>query len=62
MVKISMETFVRRFQPEKYENWLKGEDIGCHPEEPNKLYPAPAPILDRKVKMYVDLNFLKHIL
>ena len=42
---------MRRFQPEKYENWLKGEDIGCHPEEPNKLYPAPAPILDKKVKM-----------
>jgi jumonji domain-containing protein 2 len=25
MVKISMETFVRRFQPDKYENWLEGK-------------------------------------
>jgi [histone H3]-trimethyl-L-lysine9/36 demethylase len=43
MVKISMETFVRRFQPEKYEKWLIGEDYGCHPEEPNRIYPAPKP-------------------
>lgn len=47
MVKISMETFVKRFQPEKYENWLRGADIGTHPEEPDKSCPAPPPTLNR---------------
>lgn len=43
MVKISMDTFVKRFQPERYELWLKGKDIGCHPEQPEKMMPAPHP-------------------
>lgn len=32
-VKISMDTFVRRFQPERYDDWKKGKDIGPHPED-----------------------------
>lgn len=44
MVKISMDTFVKRFQPERYEKWLAGEDIGPHPEEPNKQCAAPMPL------------------
>lgn len=36
MVRISMDTFVKRFQPEKYENWLKGLDTGPHPESSSK--------------------------
>jgi [histone H3]-trimethyl-L-lysine9/36 demethylase len=51
MVKISMETFVRRFQPERYENWLQGKDFGCHPEEPGKIYAAPMPVLNKKLMM-----------
>uniref|UniRef100_A0A1A9V2H0 [histone H3]-trimethyl-L-lysine(9) demethylase n=1 Tax=Glossina austeni TaxID=7395 RepID=A0A1A9V2H0_GLOAU len=47
MVKISMETFVKRFQPERYENWLRGVDYGSHPEEPNKICPAPPPTLNK---------------
>lgn len=47
MVKISMETFVRRFQPERYENWLKGVDYGCHPEDPGKICPAPPPTINK---------------
>ncbi|XP_053622971.1 lysine-specific demethylase 4C-like [Plodia interpunctella] len=43
MVKISMDTFVKRFQPDRYELWLKGQDIGCHPEQPEKMMPAPHP-------------------
>ncbi|KAM8713023.1 hypothetical protein ACLKA7_013353 [Drosophila subpalustris] len=46
MVKISMETFVRRFQPERYENWLRGEDFGCHPEEPGKICAAAPPTIN----------------
>ncbi|CAL7935405.1 unnamed protein product [Xylocopa violacea] len=42
MVKISMDTFVKRFQPERYELWLRGEDIGPHPEDP-KQTAAPMP-------------------
>ncbi|KAK9753201.1 jmjN domain [Popillia japonica] len=44
MVKISMDTFVKRFQPERYEKWLQGLDIGPHPEEPNKNVAAPLPL------------------
>lgn len=46
MVKISMETFVRHFQPERYQNWLKGEDYGCHPEEPGKVCAAAPPTIN----------------
>lgn len=45
MVKISMDTFVKRFQPERYEDWLLGRDFGCHPEEPGKITAAPPPVL-----------------
>lgn len=44
MVKISMDTFVKRFQPERYDKWLKGEDIGPHPEEPDRKVAAPLPL------------------
>lgn len=27
-----MDTFVKRFQPDKYESWLKGQDNSPHPE------------------------------
>ncbi|KAF7988156.1 hypothetical protein HCN44_007650 [Aphidius gifuensis] len=42
MVNISMDTFVKRFQPERYDLWLRGEDVGCHPED-NRLTAAPMP-------------------
>ena len=46
-VQISMETFVKRLQPERYEKWLAGEDYGRHPEEPNaKPTPAPPPTVE----------------
>jgi hypothetical protein len=35
MVRIDMETFVRRFQPDKYDKWLEGADYGPHPEDLN---------------------------
>ncbi|GJQ78089.1 hypothetical protein Trydic_g2430 [Trypoxylus dichotomus] len=44
MVKISMDTFVKRFQPDRYEKWLQGLDIGPHPEEPNRSVAAPLPL------------------
>lgn len=44
MVKISMDTFVKRFQPERYQAWLEGTDYGLHPEDPpNAIVPAPLP-------------------
>ena len=40
MVKISMDCFVKRFQPERYEMWKAGKDIAPHPEDDqSKLYP-----------------------
>lgn len=44
MVKISMDTFVKRFQPDKYDAWINGTDIGPHPEDaPSEARPAPLP-------------------
>ncbi|XP_075167176.1 uncharacterized protein LOC142239280 isoform X2 [Haematobia irritans] len=44
MVKISMDTFVKRFQPDRYQAWLEGTDYGLHPEDPpNAILPAPLP-------------------
>ena len=44
MVKISMDTFVKRFQPDKYDDWILGKDIGPHPEDPATVVAAaPAP-------------------
>ena len=36
MVKISMDTFVKRYQPEKYDSWMNGMDIAPHPEAKDK--------------------------
>jgi len=39
MVRISMDPFVREFQPDKYEMWRAGLEVGSHPEdELSKLY------------------------
>jgi len=32
-VNLDMEYFVKRFQPDRYEKWVKGEDIGPHPSD-----------------------------
>jgi len=47
MVNISMDCFVKRFQPERYDNWLQGKDFGYHPEDDTKtckmtLAPPPS--------------------
>jgi len=41
-VHISMDTFVKRLQPERYDDWINGKDFGRHPEEPNGR-PTAAP-------------------
>ena len=33
-VRINMDPFVKRFQPDRYEEWIAGRDIQPHPEEP----------------------------
>lgn len=43
MVKISMDTFVKRLQPDRYHLWLQGKDVGSHPEDPSRQYAAPPP-------------------
>ncbi|XP_076307338.1 lysine-specific demethylase 4A-like [Tachypleus tridentatus] len=42
-VKISMDVFVRKFQPDRYTLWKEGKDMGCHPEDPGRVYAAPPP-------------------
>ncbi|XP_064088840.1 uncharacterized protein LOC135203058 isoform X2 [Macrobrachium nipponense] len=46
MVKISMDTFVKRFQPERYELWIAGKDVGPHPEDPTKSTAAAQPSIN----------------
>ena len=34
-----MDPFVREFQPDRYELWRAGLEVGCHPEdERSKVY------------------------
>lgn len=33
MVRISMDCFVKRYQPDKYEQWKAGLDLAPHPED-----------------------------
>jgi hypothetical protein len=40
---ISMENFIERYQPEKYELWIRGKDVGPHPEAPETVSPASPP-------------------
>jgi len=43
-VNISMDCFVKRFQPDLYEAWLAGDDLGHHPEDdPRLVAPSIAP-------------------
>ncbi|XP_055940867.1 lysine-specific demethylase 4C-like [Argiope bruennichi] len=49
-VKICMDIFVKKFQPDRYELWKIGKDIGTHPEEPTRHYAAPPP---RKVELAI---------
>ncbi|CAL1299583.1 unnamed protein product [Larinioides sclopetarius] len=47
-VKICMDIFVKKFQPDRYELWKAGKDFGTHPEDPSRHYAAPPP---RKVEL-----------
>jgi len=42
-VNISMDCFVKRFQPERYQDWIEGKDMGHHPEDDPKSAPTLAP-------------------
>lgn len=43
-VKISMQTFVKRYQPDRYEKWIRGRDVCKDPRDPtSSALPAPAP-------------------
>ena len=38
-----MEAFVKKFQPDRYDLWLEGKDIGPDPKDPSHVCAAPAP-------------------
>uniref|UniRef100_A0A182JQK9 [histone H3]-trimethyl-L-lysine(9) demethylase n=1 Tax=Anopheles christyi TaxID=43041 RepID=A0A182JQK9_9DIPT len=46
MVKILMDTFVKRFQPDRYEAWMDGTDFGPHPEDPSTITGPPPRVMD----------------
>lgn len=39
-----MDTFVKRFQPDNYDAWINGTDIGPHPEDPPSAAKQAAPL------------------
>ncbi|KAF2356401.1 JmjN domain [Trinorchestia longiramus] len=43
MVKISMDTFVKRFQPDRYDLWIAGKDVGQCPQDPSRSTAAVQP-------------------
>jgi hypothetical protein len=59
-----MDAFIRKYQPDRYELWLEGRDVGPHPENPN-LITAAAPSYDLEktpqTKVYVFQIFLRVI-
>lgn len=58
-VQISMDAFVKRLQPDRYNKWLAGEDYGTHPEEPNaKPTPAPKPSVEEFLENKTNENML----
>ncbi|XP_058117185.1 probable lysine-specific demethylase 4B [Anopheles ziemanni] len=46
MVKILMDTFVKRFQPERYLSWMDGSDFGPHPEDPTHIVGPPPRLIE----------------
>jgi jumonji domain-containing protein 2 len=42
-VKISMQTFVKRYQADRYELWIRGKDVCKDPRDPKHVAPAPKP-------------------
>jgi len=36
-VSVEMNRFVERVQPERLEMWMRGEDLGSHPDDPDQL-------------------------
>lgn len=42
-VQISMQTFVKRYQPDRYELWLRGKDVCRDPRDPKHVAAAPKP-------------------
>ena len=56
-VEIDMECFVRRYQPDQYEDWLMGE-ISCHPEDDQqKLYKKKKKIRKKPPRKDEDIDW-----
>lgn len=49
-VKINMDAFIQKYQPDRYDLWLMGKDIGPHPENPTHVSAAPRPNCDETSK------------
>ena len=59
MVSISMDCFVKKFQPDIYDIWKAGKDFGVHPEDDqsklNKRYTAKV-VAERRTKAVEQLE------
>ena len=53
-----MDTFVKRFQPDRYDLWLSGKDIGAHPEDPSRNSAATQPSVSDVLCNKKCVNFI----
>ena len=54
-VRVSMDQFVEKFQPDMFSKWKQGADFGLHPEDPDFLKRYW-----EDLKMRVDMGLIKH--
>lgn len=58
MVRISMDCFVKKFQPEKYHLWKEGKDVAPHPEDDQKKLYAPSKSNSSRPKPPEEVGFI----
>lgn len=61
-VKISMDAFVKRFQPDKFDIWMAGEDSTPHPEHKGQMKVC-TPVISKKMSFKernpdLNINFI----
>ncbi|XP_064626958.1 uncharacterized protein LOC135487294 isoform X2 [Lineus longissimus] len=60
MVKISMDCFIKKFQPERYDLWKAGKDLGPHPEDDQgRLYHKAEKMEKVNAERIVELKKMK---
>ena len=68
---VNMEPFIRKYQPDRIDAWLKNQDFACHPEDPphikkacqvrfNLSFSLFSPLLGKALAQYRRSSHLAH--